>query len=112
MSGWNVDDPRRTQGAGGLAPVSRPIDRHAPYARIATEEAWNIPEVLEPAEGTALARLANDRLAEVCRRYPERFSGLTVFQPQDVKGAVVLHGSIGSRSGALRDGLSLSAVRR
>jgi 5-carboxyvanillate decarboxylase len=153
MSGWNVDDPRRTHGAGGLAPVSRPIDRHAPYARIATEEAWNIPEVLaaqvrllespaapddtslrmagmfskmaglqaqlmdigearlarmdelgiarqlllltapgvqvlEPAEGTALARLANDRLAEVCRRYPERFSGLTVFQPQDVKGAV------------------------
>ena len=153
MSGWNVDDPRRTHGAGGLAPVSRPIDRHAPYARIATEEAWNIPEilaaqvrllespsapddtslrmagmfskmaglqeqlmdigaarlarmdelgvarqlllltapgvqVLEPAEGSALARLANDRLAEVCRRYPERFSGLTVFQPQDIKGAV------------------------
>jgi 5-carboxyvanillate decarboxylase len=153
MSGWNVDDPRRTHGAGGLAPVSRPIDRHAPYARIATEEAWNIPEilaaqvrllespaapddtslrmagmfskmaglqaqlmdigearlarmdelgiarqlllltapgvqVLEPAEGTALARLANDRLAEVCHRYPQRFSGLTVFQPQDVKGAV------------------------
>ncbi len=153
MSGWNVDDPRRTQGAGGLAPVSRPIDRQASYARIATEEAWNIPEVLaaqvrllespaapddtslrmagmfskmagvqaqlmdigearlarmdelgiarqlllltapgvqvlEPVEGTALARLANDRLAEVCRRYPERFSGLTVFQPQDVKGAI------------------------
>lgn len=153
MSGWNVDDPRRTHGAGGLAPVSRPIDRNAPYARIATEEAWNIPEilaaqvrllespvapddtslrmagmfskmaglqgqlmdigearlarmdelgiarqlllltapgvqVLEPAEGSALARLANDRLAEVCRRYPGRFSGLTVFQPQDVKGAV------------------------
>ena len=117
----------------GLAPPPRAIDRHAPYKRIATEEAWNIPEileaqvrllgsanapndtslrmagmfskltelqaqlmdigaqrlarmdelgidkqlllltspgvqVLEPDEGTALAQLANDRLAEVCRR--------------------------------------------
>lgn len=137
----------------GLAPVHRAIDRSAPYKRIATEEAWNIPEilaaqvrllesptapddtslrmagmfskltalqdqlmdigdarlarmdelgidkqlllltspgvqVLEPEEGTALARLANDRLAEVCRRHPDRFAGLTVFAPQDIKGAI------------------------
>jgi predicted TIM-barrel fold metal-dependent hydrolase len=137
----------------GLAPPARAIDRHAPYKRIATEEAWNIPEileaqvrllasanapndtslrmagmfskltelqaqlmdigaqrlarmdelgidkqlllltspgvqVLEPDEGTALAQLANDRLADACRRHPDRFAGLTVFAPQDVKGAV------------------------
>ena len=137
----------------GLAPPPRAIDRHAPYKRIATEEAWNIPEildaqvrllasanapidtslrmagmfsrltglqaqlmdigaqrlarmdelgidkqlllltspgvqVLEPDEGTALARLANDRLADACRRHPDRFAGLTVFAPQDVRGAV------------------------
>lgn len=137
----------------GLAPVPRAIDRNAAYKRIATEEAWNIPEildaqvrllaspnapddtslrmagmfskleelqaqlmdigpqrlarmdelgidkqlllltspgvqVLEPAEGTALAALANDRLAEACRRHPDRYAGLTVFAPQDVKGAV------------------------
>lgn len=137
----------------GLAPVPRSIDRHAPYLRIATEEAWNIPEilaaqvrllgsanapddtslrmagmfskmtalqaqlmdigparlarmdelgidkqlllltspgvqVLEPDEGAALAQLANDRLAEVCRRYPQRFAGLTVFAPQNVRAAV------------------------
>jgi predicted TIM-barrel fold metal-dependent hydrolase len=137
----------------GLAPVHRAIDRNAPYKRIATEEAWNIPEilaaqvrllesptapddtslrmagmfskltalqdqlmdigdarlarmdelgidkqlllltspgvqVLEPEEGTALAHLANDRLAEVCRRHPDRFAGLTVFAPQDIKGAI------------------------
>jgi predicted TIM-barrel fold metal-dependent hydrolase len=137
----------------GLAPVHRAIDRRAPYKRIATEEAWNIPvileaqvrlldspnapddpslrmagmfsklqslqdqlmdlgekriarmdelgidkqlllltspgvQVLEPAEGTALSRLANDRLAAACRRYPDRFAGLTVFAPQDVRGAV------------------------
>jgi predicted TIM-barrel fold metal-dependent hydrolase len=35
-------------------------------------------QVLEPDEGTALARLANDRLAAACRRYPDRFAGLTV----------------------------------
>jgi predicted TIM-barrel fold metal-dependent hydrolase len=151
---WTVDDPLQKRNDGrGLAPLARPIDCQAPYARIATEEAWNIPEilaaqvrllsspnppddtslrmagmfskmpelqrqlmdvgahrlarmdelgiarqlllltapgvqVLEPAEGTALARLANDRLAQVCREHPTRFSGLTVFQPQDVKGAV------------------------
>jgi len=45
-------------------------------------------QVLEPDEGTALAQLANDRLAEVCRRHPDRFAGLTVFAPQDVSGAV------------------------
>src|SRR5271166_6120679 len=145
---WNVEvasDERKS----GLAPVPRAIDRHAPYLRIATEEAWNIPEileaqvrllasprapddpslrmagmfsklpalqvqlmdigaqriarmdelgidkqlllltapgvqVLEPEEGTALARLANDRLAAACRRHPDRFAGLTVFAPQDI----------------------------
>ena len=137
----------------GLAPPPRAIDRNPPYKRIATEEAWNIPEILEaqvrllasanapndtslrmagmfsklpelqaqlmdigaqrlarmdelgidkqlllltspgvqvldPDEGTALAQLANDRLADVCRRHPDRFAGLTVFAPQDVTGAV------------------------
>jgi predicted TIM-barrel fold metal-dependent hydrolase len=149
---WNAE-VASDESKAGLAPVHRVIDRHAPYKRIATEEAWNIPEileaqvrllagadapddpslrmagmfaklarlqeqlmdvgekriarmdelgidkqlllltspgvqVLEPDEGTALARLANDRLAEVCRRHPNRFAGLTVFAPQDVQGAV------------------------
>ena len=129
------------------------VDRSKPYKRIATEEAWNIPEimaahvryyesgkapddtslrmgvmfgrherlrrelceigagriadmdrlgidkqlllltspgvqVLPPEEGTAMARLANDRLAEVCRQHPDRFAGLLAFQPSDVKGSV------------------------
>jgi len=150
---WNVDDPLTRQDQDGLAPPPRPFDRNPPYKRIATEEAWNIPEilraqvkllnspnapddtslrmagmfadraelqqrlmdigparlarmdelgidkqlllltapgvqVLEPAEGTALAQLANDRLAEACRKHPDRYAGLTVFQPQNVQGAV------------------------
>jgi predicted TIM-barrel fold metal-dependent hydrolase len=150
---WNVEVANDADAKRGLAPLHRPIDRNPPYKRIATEEAWNIPEVLEaqvrllaapnapddpslrmagmfsalqglqdqlmeigerriarmdelgidkqlllltspgvqvlePAEGTALARLANDRLAEACRRYPDRFAGLTVFAPQNVTGAI------------------------
>ncbi|MGE5722436.1 MAG: amidohydrolase family protein, partial [Sphingomonadales bacterium] len=45
-------------------------------------------QVLDPRTGTELAALANDRLAEACRAYPDRFSGLLAFAPQDVKGAV------------------------
>jgi predicted TIM-barrel fold metal-dependent hydrolase len=150
---WNVELQGQHSDSRGLAPPSRAVDRHAPYLRIATEEAWNIPEILEaqvrllarpgapddpslrmagmfsklhalqrelmdigesrivrmdelgidkqlllltapgvqvldPHEGTALARLANDRLAAACRLHPDRFAGLTVFAPQDVKGAV------------------------
>ncbi|MGH8325579.1 MAG: amidohydrolase family protein [Steroidobacteraceae bacterium] len=139
--------------ADGLAPAHRAIDRHAPYLRVATEEAWSIPEivaaqlrllasphppddtslrmagmfagmpvlqqqlqdigpgriarmdelgiakqlllltapgvqVLDPDEGAALARLANDRLAEACRRYPERYAGLAAIAPQNVEASV------------------------
>ncbi|MGH8150792.1 MAG: amidohydrolase family protein [Steroidobacteraceae bacterium] len=149
----STPDPASVRKDRGLAPASRALDRRVPYLRIATEEAWSIPEipaaqlrllasphppddpslrlagmfaklpelqvqlqdigagriarmdelcidkqlllltapgvqVLDPDEGTALARLANDRLAAACRRHPDRFAGLTAFAPQDVKGAV------------------------
>ena len=139
-----------------LSPFANPpreIDRNPPYKRIATEEAWSIPEipaaqldllrsacppddaslrmagmfasfpdlqeelcdigpgriarmdalgidrqlllltapgvqVLERSVGTGLATLANDRLAEACRNFPDRFSGLLAFAPQDVPAAV------------------------
>ena len=45
-------------------------------------------QVLDARTGTELAALSNDRLAEACRKYPDRFAGLTAFAPQDVKGAV------------------------
>ena len=44
-------------------------------------------QVLEPGDAAAIAALANDRLAEACRRHPERFSGLTAIAPQDPAGA-------------------------
>jgi len=141
------------QSASALKLPSRPIDRNPPFKRIATEEAWSIPEiaeaqiallgsacppddtslrmggmfagmaglqrelyeigperlarmdelgidrqlllltapgvqVLDPRTGTELAALSNDRLAEACRTYPDRFSGLLAFAPQNVAGAV------------------------
>ncbi|MDB5662474.1 MAG: hypothetical protein JWM38_1635 [Sphingomonas bacterium] len=141
------------QSPSALKLPSRPIARDVPYLRIATEEAWSIPEiaeaqlallnsacppddtslrmggmfanlkglqnelyeigperiarmdalgidrqlllltapgvqVLDPRTGTELAALSNDRLAEACRKYPDRFSGLLAFAPQNVPGAV------------------------
>jgi 5-carboxyvanillate decarboxylase len=35
----------------------------------------------------AMATLANDQLAEACRRHPDRFTGLTAIAPQDPEGA-------------------------
>ena len=35
----------------------------------------------------AIATLANDQLAEACRRHPDRFTGLTAIAPQDPKSA-------------------------
>lgn len=44
-------------------------------------------QMLEAGRATALARLANDRLAEVVQRHPTRFAALGTFAPQDPAGA-------------------------
>jgi 5-carboxyvanillate decarboxylase len=44
-------------------------------------------QALEAAEGTALARLANDRLAEAITAHPDRFVGLASVAPQDPAAA-------------------------
>ncbi len=44
-------------------------------------------QILDRDRAIAMATLANDRLAEACQRYPDRFSGLTAIAPQDPKGA-------------------------
>ena len=137
----------------GLSPESGVIDPNPPFRRIATEEAWTMPElteahvraaadprfaddpglrmaarfasfteaqtmlqdigeariarmdalgidhqlllltapgvqVLDPEEGTALAKLSNDRVADACARFPGRFSGTVAFHPVDVAGSV------------------------
>ncbi len=45
-------------------------------------------QMFKPELGTSLARLANDRLAEIVRKRPTRFAGLASFAPQDPAAAV------------------------
>ncbi|HVV94952.1 MAG TPA: amidohydrolase family protein [Hyphomicrobiales bacterium] len=45
-------------------------------------------QIFDPATATALATVANDRLAEAIARHPTRFAGLGAFAPQDPAGAV------------------------
>jgi 5-carboxyvanillate decarboxylase len=44
-------------------------------------------QMLEPNEATALARAANDGLAEAVREHPERLAGLACIAPQDPEAA-------------------------
>ena len=44
-------------------------------------------QILDRDLAVAMATLANDQLAEACRRHPDRFSGLTAVAPQDPEGA-------------------------
>jgi 5-carboxyvanillate decarboxylase len=44
-------------------------------------------QVLDPDRAVAMATLANDRLADACRRHPDRFTGLTAIAPQDPPAA-------------------------
>lgn len=44
-------------------------------------------QVFDPAQGTELARLVNDRLAEAIRAHPDRFAGLATVAPQDPAAA-------------------------
>jgi predicted TIM-barrel fold metal-dependent hydrolase len=45
-------------------------------------------QILEADEATALARDANDQLAEAIRNWPDRLAGVAVIAPQDPKNAV------------------------
>ncbi|MCC6632007.1 MAG: amidohydrolase [Gammaproteobacteria bacterium] len=45
-------------------------------------------QVFQPAEASALAVDANDQLAEACRRYPTRYTGMVCVAPHDPANAV------------------------
>jgi 5-carboxyvanillate decarboxylase len=44
-------------------------------------------QVMPAAQATACAALANDVLAEACRKHPTRFAGLAAVAPQDARAA-------------------------
>src|ERR1700722_10384998 len=76
---WNAVTPPENSEDTGLAPRPRAIDRHAPYKRIATEEAWNIPEILD-----AQVRLLSSANApnDTSLRMAGMFSKLRALQDQ------------------------------
>ncbi|MGH8218454.1 MAG: amidohydrolase family protein [Steroidobacteraceae bacterium] len=45
------------------------------------------PQMLPRAEGVALAALANDQLAEACRKHPDKLTGMAACAPQDPPAA-------------------------
>jgi 2,3-dihydroxybenzoate decarboxylase len=45
-------------------------------------------QVFDPATASALAIDANDQLAEACRKYPKRFTGMVAMAPHDPANAV------------------------
>ncbi len=44
-------------------------------------------QILKKDDAVKIAELANDQLAEACRKYPTRFSGMTAIAPQDPQHA-------------------------
>jgi 2,3-dihydroxybenzoate decarboxylase len=45
------------------------------------------PQIFDTGRAVAMATLANDQLADACRRHPDRFTGLTAVAPQDPASA-------------------------
>ncbi len=59
------------------------MDRHEGYAQVLTLASPAIEEVAGPEQAAALARLANDEMAALVRRYPERFVGFAASLPMN-----------------------------
>lgn len=59
----------------------RVMDRFAPYSQILSIPAPPIEDLGGPNETPELARLANDSMAELCARYPDRFPGFIASLP-------------------------------
>jgi aminocarboxymuconate-semialdehyde decarboxylase len=55
----------------------RLMDRFAPYRQLLTLSMPPIEELVSAAEATEAARIANDGLAEIAARHPDRFVGWT-----------------------------------
>jgi 5-carboxyvanillate decarboxylase len=70
-------------GAGRLAAMD---EAGVDLALLSISTVANL-QMLEPADGTALARVANDRLADAVTAHPDRFAGLACVAPQDPEAA-------------------------
>lgn len=90
LAASNTDVSNRDRAALGMLPKLLDLDA----IRLSDMEAGGVSmhilsltmpgvQVFEPRQASALARLANDRLAEAIRKQPARYAGLACFAPHD-----------------------------
>jgi predicted TIM-barrel fold metal-dependent hydrolase len=93
------DDSLKMAGMFGAMPKLQGMLQDIGEGRIAHMDEYGIDrqlllltspgvQVVREGEGTVLAREANDRAVESCRKWPDRFSALAAFDPRDVVGSV------------------------
>ncbi len=93
---WNSEDLALVRSSGMSYHGQRLIDAllHTPEERIAAMDEHGVDlallslcspgvQLFEPSAASDMAELANDRLAEWVRAYPDRLAGLAVFAPHD-----------------------------
>jgi aminocarboxymuconate-semialdehyde decarboxylase len=68
----------------------REMDQYGDYRQVISLPNPAIEDIATPADGLTLARIGNDAMAELCRRYPERFpTFVAAVALTDVDGSIV-----------------------
>ena len=67
----------------------RVMDRYPEVLQVLTIAGPNVESVAGPRDSVELARIANDELAELVSRYPERFVGAAACLPMNDMDAVL-----------------------
>ena len=96
-----LNGSRRHVGLYDLDVRFRVMDRFADYRQVLTLATPSLEQVATGATGRDLAQLANDSLAELCAKYPDRFIGFAAGLPMDDPNASVVEldravGSLGA----------------
>jgi uncharacterized protein len=96
-----LNGSRRQVGLYDLDVRFSVMDRFQDYRQVLTLATPPIEQVATGAAGRDLAQLANDSLAELCAKYPDRFIGFAAGLPMDDPDAAVVEldravGSLGA----------------
>ena len=85
----------------------REMDQFGDYKQVVSLPNPPIEDFATPGQGLALARVANDAMAELCGKYPERFAGfVAALCLTDVMG------SVAEAKRAISEGRPYSVARR
>lgn len=75
IPGWLSSQIRTNDQFRNLDQRFRVLDEFGDYRQIISLSSPTIEEVAGPSEGNIIARIANDEMAAMVDRYPERFPG-------------------------------------